>query len=51
MANVIALPYYGHDWRLGLPSSRRYSYSWGPLAWLYPSEIFQLEVRSAGQVR
>ncbi|KAI3912592.1 hypothetical protein MKW92_030829 [Papaver armeniacum] len=26
-----------------------YSLSWGPLAWLVPSEIFPLEIRSAGQ--
>lgn len=26
-----------------------YSWSWGPLTWLVPSEIFPLEVRSAGQ--
>ncbi|KAL6005080.1 Hexose carrier protein hex6 [Asimina triloba] len=26
-----------------------FSFSWGPLGWLVPSEIFQLEIRSAGQ--
>nr|GFC83136.1 sugar carrier protein C-like [Tanacetum cinerariifolium] len=26
-----------------------FSYSWGPLGWLVPSEIFQLEIRSAAQ--
>ncbi|KAF8380540.1 hypothetical protein HHK36_028027 [Tetracentron sinense] len=26
-----------------------YSWSWGPLGWLVPSEIFPLEVRSTGQ--
>lgn len=26
-----------------------YGWSWGPLAWLVPSEIFPLETRSAGQ--
>ncbi|CAI9780847.1 unnamed protein product [Fraxinus pennsylvanica] len=26
-----------------------FAWSWGPLGWLYPSEIFSLEVRSAGQ--
>ncbi|CAM0908693.1 unnamed protein product [Alopecurus aequalis] len=26
-----------------------YSWSWGPMNWLVPSEIFPLEVRSAGQ--
>ncbi|RZC86723.1 hypothetical protein C5167_030071 [Papaver somniferum] len=26
-----------------------YSWSWGPLGWLVPSEIFPLEIRSAGQ--
>ncbi|KAL8140848.1 hypothetical protein V2J09_006869 [Rumex salicifolius] len=26
-----------------------FSWSWGPLGWLIPSEIFQLEVRSAAQ--
>ncbi|XP_059666922.1 hexose carrier protein HEX6-like [Cornus florida] len=26
-----------------------YRWSWGPLGWLVPSEIFSLEVRSAGQ--
>lgn len=26
-----------------------FSWSWGPLGWLVPSEIFQLEIRSAGQ--
>ena len=26
-----------------------YAWSWGPLAWLYPSEIQPLETRSAGQ--
>ncbi|KAH7431585.1 hypothetical protein KP509_08G056500 [Ceratopteris richardii] len=26
-----------------------FSWSWGPLAWLIPSEIFPLEIRSAGQ--
>lgn len=26
-----------------------YAYSWGPLGWLVPSEIFPLEVRPAGQ--
>ncbi|KAL2531565.1 Sugar transport protein 1 [Abeliophyllum distichum] len=25
------------------------AWSWGPLGWLYPSEIFSLEIRSAGQ--
>ncbi|KDO40084.1 hypothetical protein CISIN_1g043907mg, partial [Citrus sinensis] len=29
--------------------SSGYCYSWGPLAWLVPSEIFPLEIRSAGQ--
>ncbi|KAH9647832.1 MFS domain-containing protein [Citrus sinensis] len=29
--------------------SAGFSYSWGPLAWLVPSEIFPLEIRSAGQ--
>ena len=26
-----------------------FGWSWGPLAWLIPSEIFPLEIRSAGQ--
>ncbi|XP_068635664.1 hexose carrier protein HEX6-like [Aristolochia californica] len=26
-----------------------FGWSWGPLGWLVPSEIFQLEIRSAGQ--
>ncbi|CAI9780998.1 unnamed protein product [Fraxinus pennsylvanica] len=26
-----------------------FAWSWGPLGWLYPSEIFSLEIRSAGQ--
>ncbi|KAJ4833292.1 species-specific tRNA processing [Turnera subulata] len=26
-----------------------FAWSWGPLGWLVPSEIFQLEIRSAGQ--
>ncbi|XP_078173237.1 sugar transport protein MST4-like [Carex rostrata] len=26
-----------------------YAWSWGPLGWLIPSEVFQLETRSAGQ--
>lgn len=26
-----------------------FSYSWGPVGWLVPSEIFQLEIRSAAQ--
>ncbi|GAY47418.1 hypothetical protein CUMW_104440 [Citrus unshiu] len=26
-----------------------FAYSWGPLGWLVPSEIFPLEIRSAGQ--
>ncbi|KAL8120526.1 sugar transport protein 10-like [Apium graveolens] len=26
-----------------------FAWSWGPLAWLVPSEIFPLEIRSAGQ--
>jgi hypothetical protein len=26
-----------------------FSWSWGPLGWLVPSEIFPLEIRSAGQ--
>ncbi|PIA50310.1 hypothetical protein AQUCO_01300805v1 [Aquilegia coerulea] len=26
-----------------------FGYSWGPLGWLVPSEIFPLEIRSAGQ--
>ncbi|XXG75812.1 hypothetical protein AAC387_Pa08g0306 [Persea americana] len=26
-----------------------FSWSWGPLGWLVPSEIFQLEIRSVGQ--
>ncbi|KAF6149884.1 hypothetical protein GIB67_008605 [Kingdonia uniflora] len=26
-----------------------FGYSWGPLGWLIPSEIFPLEIRSAGQ--
>ncbi|CAA2938411.1 sugar transport 1-like [Olea europaea subsp. europaea] len=26
-----------------------FAWSWGPLGWLYPSEIFPLEIRSAGQ--
>ncbi|KAJ3672554.1 hypothetical protein LUZ60_007275 [Juncus effusus] len=26
-----------------------FAYSWGPLGWLIPSEIFPLEIRSAGQ--
>lgn len=26
-----------------------FSFSWGPLGWLVPSEIFPLEIRSAGQ--
>ncbi|KAL6131815.1 hypothetical protein ACLB2K_070188 [Fragaria x ananassa] len=26
-----------------------YGWSWGPLGWLVPSEIFPLEIRSAGQ--
>ncbi|KAG8379216.1 hypothetical protein BUALT_Bualt07G0065500 [Buddleja alternifolia] len=26
-----------------------FAWSWGPLGWLYPSEIFSLEVRSAAQ--
>ena len=26
-----------------------FAWSWGPLGWLVPSEIFPLEVRSAGQ--
>lgn len=26
-----------------------YAWSWGPLGWLVPSEIFPLEIRSAGQ--
>ncbi|KAJ4973299.1 hypothetical protein NE237_006473 [Protea cynaroides] len=26
-----------------------FAWSWGPLAWLIPSEIFPLEIRSAGQ--
>lgn len=26
-----------------------FSFSWGPLGWLVPSEIFQLEIRSAAQ--
>lgn len=26
-----------------------YAWSWGPLGWLYPSEIHPLETRSAGQ--
>ncbi|MCO5595768.1 hypothetical protein L7F22_049816 [Adiantum nelumboides] len=26
-----------------------FAWSWGPLAWLLPSEIFPLEIRSAGQ--
>ncbi|XP_077244995.1 hexose carrier protein HEX6-like [Tasmannia lanceolata] len=26
-----------------------FGWSWGPLSWLVPSEIFQLEIRSAGQ--
>lgn len=25
-----------------------FAWSWGPLGWLVPSEIFQLEIRSAG---
>ncbi|KAL2552020.1 Sugar transport protein 1 [Forsythia ovata] len=26
-----------------------FAWSWGPLGWLYPSEIFSLEIRSSGQ--
>ena len=26
-----------------------FAWSWGPLGWLVPSEIFPLEIRSAGQ--
>jgi len=26
-----------------------YGWSWGPLGWLVPSELFPLEMRSAGQ--
>lgn len=29
--------------------SAGFSFSWGPLGWLVPSEIFQLEIRSAAQ--
>uniref|UniRef100_A0A803LFH8 Magnesium transporter n=1 Tax=Chenopodium quinoa TaxID=63459 RepID=A0A803LFH8_CHEQI len=29
--------------------SASFSFSWGPLGWLVPSEIFQLEIRSAAQ--
>ncbi|XP_021770245.1 hexose carrier protein HEX6-like [Chenopodium quinoa] len=29
--------------------SAGFSFSWGPLGWLVPSEIFQLEIRSASQ--
>ncbi len=32
-----------------MPSvSARFAYSWGPLAWLIPSEVLSLETRSAG---
>ncbi|EEF51592.1 hypothetical protein RCOM_1500990 [Ricinus communis] len=27
-----------------------FSWSWGPLGWLVPGEIFPLEIRSAGKV-